>query len=192
MDEIRSGKWCMFEILNQDGTLSKKVCQVTTDLIRLVDRCYDENGMRVLAGALPPNVDDGKRLPTKRIPTLVGGELHKLLYTMAVKARRAGRLASKLKITRPANMKRDDNYLAKGEESTEGPDFVLSGIFDGEQVHAAWDFTSARAMAEHYNRDVLGKRRARKSDTNEPLRDREIHGLPDTVRYWSSYIVLFY
>lgn len=188
MDDIRSGKWCMFEILGQDGPLPKKVCQVTTDLIRLADRCFDENGLKKLARTLPPNVSGGKQ----SIPTLVGGELHKLLYIMAVRARQAGKLEPRLKITRPANLKRDDNYTAKGEKSTEGPDFVLTGIFGSEQVHAAWDFTTARALAEHYNRDVLGKRRSGRSDPEDPLRDPEIHGMPDTVNYWSSYIALFY
>jgi hypothetical protein len=192
MEEIRSGKWCMFQILDQDGPLPKKVCQVTTDLIRLADRCFDENAMKKLAKTLPPNVKDGKTLPTERIPTLVGGELHKLFYVMAVKARQAGRLEPRLKITRPANMKKDPNYIAKGEDSTAGPDFVLTGIFGSENVHAAWDFTTGLQLAQHYDRDVLGKRRSRKSDPEKHPRDLEIQGVTDTVNYWSSYIVIFY
>jgi hypothetical protein len=192
MEEIRSGRWCMFEILDQDGPLSNKVCQVTTDLMRLADKCFEDGAMKKLARTLPPNVKDGKILPTKSLPTLVGGELHKLFYISAVKARQAGRLEPRLKITRPSNMKKDPSYLAKGEDSTEGPDFVLTGVFNGEHVHAAWDFTTGRQLAQHYDRDVLGKRRSRKSDSEAPLRDSEIHGVPDTVKYWSSYIVIFY
>ena len=62
MQEIRSGKWCMFQILTQDGPLCKKVCQVTTGLITLADKCFEEESMKVLQKALPPDMKAGSRL----------------------------------------------------------------------------------------------------------------------------------
>jgi hypothetical protein len=187
MQEIPSGKWCMFEILTQDGPLSKKVCQLTNDLIRLADQCFDEESMKVLQKTLPPDTKVGKRLGA-----LVGGELHKVLYDRAVQAREAGTLESRLKITRPTNRKMDPKYTRRGERSAAGPDFVLSGLFDGENVHAAWDFTTSGALAGHYDRDVRGIRRRRKSDPEEHPLDPEIQNVPDTANFWSSYIAIFY
>ena len=71
---------------------------------------------------------------------------------------------------------------------------MLSGIFDGENVHAAWDFTTSGALTTHYDRDVLGIRRRRKSNPEEHTLDLdpEIQEVPDTVKFWTSYIAIFY
>jgi hypothetical protein len=187
MLEIDSGKWCMFQVLTQDGPLCKSVCQVTTDLITLADECFEKESMKVLQKTLPPDMQVGTWLGAT-----VGGELHKLLYDLAVKARDAGTLEPKLKITRPTNRAIDPHYTRRGERSAAGPDFVLTGTFDGEDVHAAWDFTTSNALASHYDRDILGIRRGRKSDQDQHPSDPEIHGVPDTAIYWSSYIAIVY
>jgi hypothetical protein len=52
----------MFEVLTQEGPLCKKVCQVTIDLIRLADKCFEEASMKVLQKTLPPDRKAGNRL----------------------------------------------------------------------------------------------------------------------------------
>ena len=178
----------MFEILTLDQpTLPAKVCQVTNDLIRPADACFEADAMNTLRKNLQPG-----KITGTRTAAIVGGELHKILYDRAVQAREAGKLEPRLKITRPTDRKLDPLYTRKGERSTSGPDFVLSGIFNGENVHAAWDFTTGGALAKHYDRDVRGVRRRRKSDPERGPHDSEIQETPDTVNYWSSYIAIFY
>jgi hypothetical protein len=109
-----------------------------------------------------------------------------------VRAREAGRLESRLKITRPTNREMDPRFTRRGERSTAGPDFVLSGLFDGENLHAGWDFTTSGALTSHYDRDVLGIRRRRRPDWEEHPFDPEIQSAPDTANFWSSYIAIFY
>ena len=187
MEAIQPGKWCMFEVMAQDGPLCKKVCQVTSQLLALADRCFGEEGMTVLHKTLAPGTKTGDNIGRK-----VGGELHKVLYDFAVQARREGKLEPRLKITRPTDRKIDPENTRKGERSAAGPDFVLSGVFDGEEVHAAWDFTTSRGLADHYDRDVLGKRSRRRSDPDEHPLDPEVQEVPDTMRFWTSYILIFY
>ena len=154
--DIRDGEWCKFIILEQDGPLCRQVCQVTSDLIGLADRLYSEQSMNKMANTLPSDTSLGTRLGA-----VVGSQFHSLLYDLAVKARESGKLESRLKITRPTNVQSNPIYVRKRERSPAGPDFVLSGKFDGEDVHAAWDLTTSGALRAHYNRDVLGIRRPR-------------------------------
>src|SRR5438270_2988810 len=135
MPAIRSGEWCMFQVLTQDGPLSKTVCRVTTDLIRLGDQCFEKDSMDALGRSLPAGTKAGSRLGA-----LVGGELHKILYNLAVRARENGTLERRIKITRPTDLKVNPAYTRKGERSSAGPDFVLTGIFNEENIRAAWDF----------------------------------------------------
>ncbi|HXR38006.1 MAG TPA: hypothetical protein VN776_02895 [Terracidiphilus sp.] len=177
----------MFEILAQEGPLCKRVCHVTSQLISLADICFEEEGMKELRKTLPPGTAVGDRLGA-----VVGSKLHKVLYDLAVGAREKGKLEPKLKITRPTDVKIDPKYTRRGERSAAGPDFVLTGIFDGEDVHAAWDFTTSNALASHYDRDVLGLRPRRKSDPKEPPYDPEVQQARDTAIFWTSYIAIFY
>lgn len=186
VEDIRNGKWCRFEILTQDGPLPKKVCQVTSELLALADECFSPATMGRLHQAFPPGTRSGGRMGAK-----VGSELHKVLYDLAVQAREAGKLEPRLKITRPTNQKIDPVHTRRGERSSTGPDFILTGIFDGEDIHAAWDFTTIESMASHYNRDILGLRPWR-SDFNRNPVDPEVQQVRDTANFWTSYIVLFY
>ncbi len=187
-DMIGQGKWCHFQILTQDGPLPKKVCEVTGDLLSLADKLYDPRFMNELQKTFPPGTVAGERMGA-----MVGSEFHKFLYLLAVQARQKGTLEPRLKITRPTNMKIDDRYTMRGERSAAGPDFVLSGIFDGEDIHAAWDLTTVESIASHYDRDILGIRRRNGRHGNErhPI-DPEIQQAPDTQRFWTSYIALYY
>ena len=184
---IRDGEWCNYIVLEQDGPLCRKVCQVTTDLIKLADRLYTQKSMDILAGTLPSNKPVGNRLGA-----VVGTQFHNLLYDLAVQARERGTLEPRLKVTRPTTIKLNPIYARKGERSAAGPDFVLTGKFDGEDVHAAWDFTTSDALLGHYNRDVLGIRPKRKSDAFRHPIDPSIQEKPDTGNYWSSYIAIYY
>jgi len=185
---IRQGKWCHFQILSQHGPLSKRVCEVTSDLLSLADKLYDPRTMDQLRNTFPPGTLAGDRLGAT-----VGSEFHKILYLLAVRARQRGSLEPRLKITRPTNQKIDERYTRRGERSAAGPDFVLSGIFDGENVHAAWDLTTIESIPSHYDRDILGVRRRgqRRGFEQHPI-DPEIQQAPDTERFWTSYIALYY
>ena len=186
-ESIRQGKWCHFQVLTQDGPLSKKVCEVTSDLLSVADKIYDKRTMDQLRETFPPGTIAGERMGA-----IVGSEFHKILYLLAVQAREKGVLESRLKITRPTNQKIDLQYTRRGERSAAGPDFVLSGIFDGEDIHAAWDLTTIESIPSHYDRDILGVRRRRKGDFNQRPIDPEIQQKPDTERFWTSYIALYY
>jgi hypothetical protein len=185
---IQDGEWCKFIVLEQDGPVCRKVCQVTSDLLKLADNLYTRKSMDTLAEALPADKPVGTRLGA-----VVGSQLHTLLYDLAVQVRESGKLEPRLKITRPTNLQLNPIYTRRGERSAAGPDFILSGKFDGEDVDAAWDFTTIGALRSHYNRDVLGIPRKRKSDVFErhPV-DPSIQEPPDTVNYWSSYIAIYY
>jgi hypothetical protein len=185
MEEIRDGKWCRYEILAQHGNLSAKVCQVTSDLLALADRCYSPRAMQRLNNAFPPGTIVGGRMGA-----VVGGEFHKILYHHAVRARQAGKIEPRLKITRPTNQKINPTYTRRGERSGKGPDFVLSGVFAGEDIHAAWDFTTIESMPSHYVRDIQGRQPGGR--LNEHPIDPEIQDVPDTALFWTSYIALFY
>lgn len=186
VEDIRNGKLCRFEILTQNGPLPKKVCQVTSELLALADECFSPTTMSRLHQAFPPGTRSGGRMGAK-----VGSELHKILYDLAVQAREAGKLEPRLKITRPTNQKIDPVHTRRGERSSTGPDFILTGIFDGEDIHAAWDFTTIESMASHYNRDILGLRPWRSDFNRNPI-DPEAQQIRDTANFWTSYIVLFY
>ena len=187
-ETIRVGKWCHFQILTQDGPLSKKVCEVTGDLLSLADKLYDPRFMNELRKMFPPGTVVGDRMGL-----MIGSEFHKFLYLLAVQARQRGTLEPRLKITRPTNMKIDERYTQRGERSAAGPDFVLSGVFGGEDIHAAWDLTTIESIAGHYDRDILGiRRRGRRNAFEQHPIDPEIQQAPDTVRFWTSYIVLYY
>lgn len=186
--EIKQGKWCRFEVLTQDGPLSRKVCQITSDLLHLADKCFEPRAMAQLRKAFPPGTIAGNKTGT-----LVGTELHKILYWLAVRARDRGQIEPRLKCTRPTTVKIDPAVTRRGERSSAGPDFVLSGNFDGEDIHAAWDFTTIESMAGHYDRDILGVRsRPRRPGFDEHPIDLEIQQVPDSSRFWTSYIVLYY
>jgi len=109
MATIQSGKWCMFRTLAQDGPLCRKVCSVTTQLIKLADKCFEEESMAVLRKSLPSGMMTGTRLGA-----IVGTELHKVLYDMAVRSRENGTLEPRPKIARPTNIAIDPNLHAKG------------------------------------------------------------------------------
>lgn len=183
---IRQGKWCQFQILTQDGPLASKVCEVTGDLLRLADKCYDPQTIDELRKTFPPGTVAGGRMGA-----MVGGEFHKILYLLAVQARERGILEPRLKVTRPTNQKINLQYTQRGERSAAGPDFVLTGIFDGEDIHAAWDLTTIESIPSHYDRDILGIRRRRKGEFRAPF-DAEIQQAHDTERFWTSYIALYY
>ena len=89
-------------------------------------------GLALLKKALPPDLQAGSRLGA-----IVAGELHKVLYDLAVQARNAGTLESRLKITPSTNRELDPKYSRKGERSAARPDFVLIGIFDSEESSSA-------------------------------------------------------
>lgn len=183
---IRPGRWCHFQILTQDGPLSKKVCEVTGDLLRLADTCYSREAINDLHTKFPRGTRSDGRMGAK-----VGSEYHRILYEAAAKARNKGLLEPRLKITRPTDQKINSEYTRRGERSAAGPDFILSGVFDGEDVHAAWDLTSSESIASHFDRDIRGIRRRRRGEFRAPF-DPEVQGTVDHERYWSSYIALYY
>ena len=185
---IRQGKWCHFQILTQDGPLSRKVCEVTGDLLSLADKLYDPCAMDQIRQTFPPGTLAGQRMGA-----MVGSEFHKILYLLAVRERERGALEPRLKVTRPTNHKIDERYTRRGERSAAGPDFVLSGIFDGEDIHAAWDLTTIESISSHYDRDILGiRRRGRRRGFEQQAIDPEIQQVPDTEKFWTSYIALYY
>jgi hypothetical protein len=186
-ERIQQGKWCQFQILTQDGPLSSKVCKITSDLLSLADKCYSPEAMEQLHELFPPGTLAGTRMGA-----MVGSEFHKILYLLAVKARERGELEPRLKITRPTNQKINLQYTRRGERSGAGPDFVLSGVFDGEDIHAAWDLTTIESIPSHYDRDILGVRRRRRGDLKEHPIDPEIQPPSDNERFWTSYIALYY
>jgi len=185
-DGIQQGKWCHFQVLTQDGPLCRKVCEITSDLLKLADKLYDPGFMTQLQKTFPPGTIAGQRMGA-----MVGSEFHKFLYLLAVQARQAGTLEPRLKITRPVTMAIDDAYTMRGERSAAGPDFILSGIFDGEDIHAAWDLTTIGSIAVHYDRDILGIRR-RNGNSGTRFVDPELQQVPDTQKFWRSYIALYY
>ena len=186
--EIQQGKWCQFQILTQDGPLSRRVCQVTSDLLRLADQCYEQPSLDRIRAAFPPGTVAGNWLGAT-----VGSEFHKILYLLAADARERGLIEPRLKVTRPTNLSIDPRHTMRGERSAAGPDFVLSGIFDGEDIHAAWDLTTIESISSHYDRDILGiRRRGRRRDPDSHPIDPEIQQAPDTERFWTSYIALYY
>ena len=67
---------------------------------------------------------------------------------------------------------------------------MLSGIFDGEDIHAARDLTTIESIPSHYDRDILGVGRRRRGGLNEHPTDPEIQRAPDSGRFWTSYIAL--
>jgi len=185
---IQQGKWCHFQILTQDGSLSKKVCEVTSALLSLADKLYDPQSMDQFRKVFPSGTSAGWRMGM-----MVGGEFHKTLYQLAADARERGVLEARLKITRPTNQQINERYCRKGERSGAGPDFVLSGIFDGEDIHAAWDLTTIESIPSHYDRDILGIRRRRRGAAFEQQQfDPEIQQDRDTEIFWTSYVALYY
>lgn len=186
--EIKQGKWIHFEILTQHGALCKTVCQVTSDLLRLADKCFAPGAMAQMRRAFPPGTMLGQRTAAA-----VGNELHSILYRLAVRARDKGQLEPRLKCTRPATATINPAVTRRGERSSAGPDFVLTGIFDGEDIHAAWDLTTIESMSGHYDRDILGIRsRRRRPGFSGPPLDPEVQQVQDTGRFWTSYIALYY
>lgn len=186
-ESIRQGQWCRYQVLTQDGPLCGKVCEVTSDLLRLADRLYEPETMNRLHNTFPKGTVAGEWMGA-----MVGSEFHKILYLLAVQARQAGELEPRLKVTRPTNQKIDPQYTRRGERSGAGPDFVLSGIFNGEDIHAAWDLTTIESIPSHFDRDILGVRRRRKGDFPRAPFDPEIQQPLNTERFWTSYIALYY
>ncbi len=111
----------------------------------------------------------------------MGGGLHHRPYDLAKKSQATGWLSPELKITRPVNRKADPNITIRGLNSATGPDFVLRGIFGGEQIDAAWDFTTNNALA------ILGRTHGSRSRP-----DLGIQQIEDTTNFWTSYIAICY
>jgi hypothetical protein len=179
---LDSGRYCSIMILHQDGPISQEICEVTLNLLKLAEQCWNPTSLKAL----------GKRLPSSqaaagRMGAVVGGGLHHRLYDLAKKSQAAGWLPPELKITRPANRRADPNITLRGLNSAAGPDFVLRGRFGGQQIDAAWDFTTNNALASHYDRDVLGRTRG-----SRPRPDLGIQQIEDTTNFWTSYIAICY
>ena len=169
-------------ILYQDGPISQQICEVTLNLLQLAEQCWNPTSLKAL----------GKKLPSSqagagRMGAVVGGGLHHRLYDLAKKSQAAGWLIPELKITRPANRKADPRITLRGLNSAAGPDFVLRGQFGGQQIDAAWDFTTSNALASHYDRDVLGCTRG-----SRPRPYLGIQQIEDTTNFWTSYIAICY
>ena len=181
-------KYCHFAVLTQDGPLCKAVLEVTQQLAKVVDSCYGVAGVKALHKKLPPGTKPGLR------GTKEGSALHDLLYRRAVEAQLRGNLSSRVKITAPTNAKVHPAMTQKGANIRKGPDFVMRGVFDGEQVDAAWDLMPSGGEASHYDRDVNGipnSERRKKKGEKTPF-DPEIQRAEDRTNYWTSYIAICY
>ena len=177
-----SGRYCSIMILSQDGPLCHEVYEVTLNLLKLAEQCWNPTSLKALGKKLPSGP-----VAVGRTGAIVGGGLHNRLYDLAKKSQAAGWLPRELKITRPVTRKADPNITLPGLNSASGPDFVLRGVFGGNNIDAAWDFTTNNALASHYDRDVLGKTR---SSHSRP--DLGIQQIEDTTNFWTSYIAICY
>ncbi len=177
MADIRQGQFCSYQILVSDGQLCPKVCEVTQALMQLGDQCFSVNSLNVISQQYPRDVNPQVRAAK------VGSAFHAIIFNLASQAQASGQLEQKLKITPPVGTP------GMPVSATRGPDFVLSGWFDGEDLHAAWDFTTDKSLAAHYDRDVKG---IRKSNPDPHPIDPEIQEVPDKENYWSSYIAILY
>jgi len=170
------GGICSIAILEQDGPIAKEVYEVTLALLKIAEKCWSRSSMNWLGNRFPAGTRAGNRLGAT-----VGSALHERFYQLALREKTAGRLPSNLKITPPTTMPGFPARLRKG------PDFVLNGHYGGQDLVAAWEFTTSNALASHYDRDVLGRSRRER-----PRPDIGIQQEPDTTLYWSSYIAICY
>ena len=179
-------RYSQLYVLTQDGPLSPTVLQVTQQLVTVVESMYSEEAVALLHKKFPPGTKARGMMGLK-----VGNAFHDLMYDLAVAAKRKGRLLGEVRITPPVTRKTDENMTGKGANIRKGADFVLRGLHDGEQIDAAWDFTTTEGVAQHYDRDVAGKAKRKKDEPKTPF-DPDIQLAKDTVNYWSSYIAICY
>lgn len=179
---LNSGTYCSIAILSQDGPICQEVAEVTLNLLKLAEQCWNPTSLKNLGKKLPSSQAAGGR-----VAAVVGSGFHGRLYDLAKKSQAAGWLPPELKITRPVNRKADPNITIRGLNSAAGPDFVLRGQFGAHNIDAAWDFTTSNALASHYDRDILGRARGFRSRPDLGIQQEE-----DTTNFWTSYIAIVY
>lgn len=185
MRRIAQGALVEALLLHQhtDAELSSTVEEITDQLVDLMDQVYVQ--------CLPQIANNlAGRSPGKNLGTQVGTEFHMALYRQAVQwqAQQPPRLDPRVRIT---------------PQGAAGPDFILSGHFDNQDVHAAWDLTTYNALSTHYERDVKGipqyvrkgepkvSRVFRERAVSMPVREGTYY-YDREGNYWSSYIAICY